>query len=206
MIDFDYIKQKNNNLYVQALTHSSYSKCNYERLEFLGDSILDFVVGEFYFNIKELSEQELTRVRAYKVSEEYLSKVFDNLMLNQDIKLGKSMNCTITKAIKCDMFESIIAVTYLTFGLQYTKEAIISLLDLQNYKDTKDFKTLFQEYAQEKRLNYFYENYKTSGQAHNLIFFIRLIVENKEIASASASKKIDAEKMCAKIALEKLKK
>lgn len=205
MIDIEFIKKHNKDIYCQALTHASYSQINYERLEFLGDSILDFVVGEYYFNNKDLSEQELTRIRAYKVSEEYLSSVFESLNLNADIKLGKSMNGIITKSIKCDMFESIIAVTYLTFGLEYTKKEIIHLLDLQNYKDEKDYKTLFQEYAQEKKLHYCYDNYKTEGKAHNLVFFIRLIVENNEIANASANKKIDAEKICAKIALEKLK-
>lgn len=190
---------------MQALTHSSYSINNYERLEFLGDSILDFVVGEYYFNIRTLSEQELTRIRSHKVSEENLSKVFDLLNIHDDIRLGKSMQNRITNSIKCDMMEAIIAAIYLTFGINYVKQFIIELLDLKTYSDLKDYKSMFQEYAQETKLNYCYETYKTDGDAHELTFFVKLIVNGSEISRASANKKSDAEKICAKIALNILK-
>ena len=82
------------------MTHASKSSENYERLEFLGDSILDFLVGEyFFFNCKE-DEGKLTVLRSHYVSENYLSHLFDLLQLTEDVKMGKSYQGEISKAIK----------------------------------------------------------------------------------------------------------
>ena len=90
---------KNLNMLTEALTHSSFSSKNYERLEFLGDSILDFLVADILYVNKNYKEAELTRARANIVSEESLSKVFDTLKIEDRVKLGKSCR-QITKAIK----------------------------------------------------------------------------------------------------------
>ena len=99
-----------------AFTHSSKSAENYERLEFLGDSILDFLIADILYKNNNLKEDELTRSRANIVSEENLSKVFDSLNLQKMVKLGKSLK-VVTKAIKCDVLESVIATIYLESGL-----------------------------------------------------------------------------------------
>lgn len=194
---------KNQNLIDMALTHSSFSAKNYERLEFLGDSILDFLVADILFENKKLKEDELTRARANLVSETALCKVFEKLELENKIKVGKSCRA-ITNAIKGDIVESIVATIYLESGLDACKKFILTNFDL-SIKQEKDYKTSFQEYAQKYKYNFKYVLDKTEGPAHDLRFYISLYVNEEHIASACAKSKSLAEKECAKIALEKFK-
>lgn len=185
-----------------ALTHSSFSSNNYERLEFLGDSILDFLIADILFKSESYKEDELTRARASIVSEESLSVVFDSLNIGKMVKIGKSCPC-VTRAIKCDIVESIVASIYLESGLEACKTFIINNFNL-HASEQKDYKSLFQEYAQKNKLQFEYKLEKTDGPAHNLTFYINLNVNNQTIASASAKSKAEAEKLCAKIALKNL--
>ena len=143
-------KFKNSKLLERALTHSSYSKENYERLEFLGDSILDFVVGDYLFSRVDESEGKLSKLRASFVSEQYLHKIFDELKISSYVKLGKSYKSELTKSVKADIFEAIVAGIYLDGGLEEAKKFIISTLKLGNYKTIKntDYKSQIQEYYQ----------------------------------------------------------
>ena len=93
---------KNRELVKRALTHPSKSKENYQRLEFLGDSILNFLVGEYLFKHSKKQEGELTVLRSHFVSEDYLSNCFDEMELSEDVIAGKSLNHEITPAIKGD--------------------------------------------------------------------------------------------------------
>ena len=183
-----------------ALTHSSYSSNNYERLEFLGDSILDFLVAEILFKNNGLAEAELTRARAHLVSEENLCKVFDALEIKEFVKIGKSLR-EITKAIKGDVVESIIGAIFLESGIEACKKFIIKNFDL-SVCETKDHKTLFQEFAQKYKYSYEYVQEKTEGPAHALVFYMSLLVNGQRVASASAKSKMEAEKLCAEIALK----
>ena len=184
-----------------ALTHSSYGSNNYERLEFLGDSILDFLIADILYNNAKLKEAELTRARAFLVSEETLSKLFDKLKLESLVKLGKSCP-KVTRAIKCDIIESIIATIYLESGLDVTKRFILDNFDL-SVNEQKDYKTQFQEYAQRYKYTYEYILDKTEGPAHKLTFYVSLIVNGKCEATCCANSKSKAEKLCAKNVLEK---
>ena len=85
------VEFKNRKYIDEALTHPSKSKNNYQRLEFLGDSILDFLVGEYLFLQSNKSEGDLTILRAHFVSEEYLSECFDKLEIEDELNLGKSL-------------------------------------------------------------------------------------------------------------------
>ena len=129
-----------------ALTHSSFSSKNYERLEFLGDSILDFLIADILYKNSKYKEDQLTRARAFVVSEENLSQIFDKLNISPMVKLGKSCK-EITKAIKCDIVESIVACIYWESGLEACNLFIIENFDI-NAKEQKDYKTQFQEFAQ----------------------------------------------------------
>lgn len=182
-----------------ALTHSSYSSSNYERLEFLGDSILDFLIADILYKSKNYKEDELTRGRASIVSEDNLSIVFDKLNIEHMVKLGKSCP-QVTKAIKCDIVESIVASIYLESGLEVCKKFVMDNLCL-NVSQEKDYKTKFQEYAQKNKLSFVYELEKTEGPAHDLTFYVSLYVNNELTASANGKSKSDAEKKCAKNAL-----
>ena len=195
---------KNQKMLEMALTHSSYGSKNYERLEFLGDSILDFLVADILYENKNLKEDELTRARANIVSEENLCLVFDNLNINNLVKLGKSCK-TISKAIKGDIIESIIATIYIESGIISCKQFILNNFDL-HVRQNKDYKTAFQEFAQKYKYSFNYVLEKTDGPAHKLMFYISLYVNENKVSSGVASSKLEAEKECAKIALEKLNK
>lgn len=186
-----------------ALTHSSCGSNNYERLEFLGDSILDFLIADILYNNEKLKEAELTRARAYLVREETLSKLFDKLNLEKLVKLGKSCP-KVTRAIKCDVIESVVATIYLESGLEVTKNFILDNFDL-SVNEQKDYKTKFQEYAQQFKYSYEYVLNKTEGPAHKLTFYVSLIVNGKCESTCCANSKAEAEKLCAKQVLEKYK-
>ena len=192
----------NDELLNLALTHSSYSSNNYERLEFLGDSILDFLVADILYKDNELQEAKLTRARSNIVSEEALSVVFDKLNISHLVKLGKGCS-GVTRAIKADIIESIIAVIYLESGIDACVKFINKNFDLK-VRDYKDYKTQFQEYAQKNKLNFEYKLNKTEGPAHDLMFYIELIINNQVVSTACAKSKIEAEKECARLALMKL--
>lgn len=141
---------KDKSLIKRALTHSSKSPQNYERLEFLGDSILDFVVGEYLFVNSDKSEGELTVLRSHFVSEANLCKVFDELEIEQEIVLGKSWKGALTKAVKCDIVEAIIAAIYLDADINRAKSFIVEKLNLMSFDKVKDdnYKSKLQELIQ----------------------------------------------------------
>lgn len=191
---------KNEGLLKEALTHSSYSPKSYERLEFLGDSILDFLVAEILFKDSTKKEDELTRTRSNIVSEDALCKVFDGLNIEDKVLISKSLPRP-TRAVKADIVESLVAVIYLESGIEECIKFIRANLDF-TATSNKDYKTEFQEFAQKHKYSFHYELEKTEGPAHNLKFFTKLIVNGNEISCASASSKMESEKLCAKKALE----
>ena len=143
-------KFKDESLKKRALTHSSKSPENYERLEFLGDSILDFVVGHYLFQNTQKTEGELTVLRSHFVSENNLCKVFDDLDIEKEVILGKSYKGAISKAIKCDIVEAIVGAIYLDAGLDRAKKFIVEKLNLSNFESVVDdnYKSKLQELVQ----------------------------------------------------------
>ena len=208
MISVASYKFNDDNLFFRALTHSSYSYENYERLEFLGDSILDFVVGKYFFTeLTHLKEGHLTKMRSHYVSEDNLSLVFDNLNISQYIQLGKSCK-QVTKSMKCDMFESIIGAIFLDSGLEKCEKFILDNIFTEPIEsvDIEDSKSLLQEYAQGNKLDKpVYEPLEKKGASHNPIFVIKAKCGNIEAIAENKSKKL-AEQDAAKIILEKLSK
>ena len=132
------IKFNNQALIKRALTHSSKSPENYERLEFLGDSILDFLVGDYLFKRSDKDEGYLTVLRSHYVAESYLATIFDQLKLTDDIITGKSMGKNVPKAVKGDVVEAIIAAIYLDSGLENAKTFIEKNFHLEGFSQVKD--------------------------------------------------------------------
>lgn len=194
---------KNPSLLEQALTHSSYSKNNYERLEFLGDSILDLIVGEYLFNNSAEHEGVLSKLRAQFVSQQNLVKVFDRLNIEKQILLGKSFQGGITDSLKGDIVEAIIAAVYLDSDFEQTKKFVQSIINLGNYKTMKstDYKSQLQEKAQAKKQKVSYKTLSRSGQSHSPLYEVGVLVDGKQLAKATASSKNKAEQDAAKIAL-----
>lgn len=185
-----------------ALTHASHSENNYERLEFLGDSILDFLVADLLYENKNLKEAELTRARASLACEDYLCKVFDKLGIEKMVRLGKSCK-TLTKAIRADIIESLLATIYIESGIEECKQFIVRNFDI-NVDDSKDYKTLFLEYVQKHKKEYSFNLVGTTGPAHDLCFYVELCVDGK-VFSGSDKVKVGAEKECARQALKHFK-
>ena len=206
-------------LLITALTHTSYAYENkvksYERLEFLGDSILEFISSKYlYENYKNLSEGEMTKVRAYAVCEDSLFDIASKLDFSDFLYLGKSertMN-TDKKAIIADCVEAVIAAIYLDSNSIETVQRFI----LDNIKEKveyashnvglKDYKTVLQEKLQENgEVLIQYEIIKEEGPDHNKTFTAEVKCDGKSLAIGSGRSKKHAEMEAAKKAIENMK-
>lgn len=194
---------KNRELIKRALTHPSKSKENYQRLEFLGDSILNFLVGEFLFKHSQKNEGDLTVLRAHYVSEDHLYKCFDEMDLSNDVIVGKSLKQELTPAIKGDIIEAIIAAIYLDSDLETAREFIIDKLHLESFESTEDdnYKSQLQELIQ--------ANFKCSikyvtEKIENNIFEAKFFMDDDLIATGYGKDKTKAEQNCAYVAMKKL--
>lgn len=189
-------------LLTRALTHSSKSAENYERLEYLGDSILDFLVGDWLFKNTDLKEGQLTVLRSHYVSENYLDEVFDTLDLSGHAITGKSMGKSLPKAVKADMIEAIIAAIYLDSGLDEAKAFIERNFHLDGYASVKDtnYKSKLQELVQAgfKCAMKYVTTKVESG------FSASFYMDEDLIASAEGQDKQSAEQECAKRAIKVL--
>ena len=158
IIDYEF---KNKALLDLAFTHSSFSKINNERLEFLGDSVLNLVITKYLFeNYPELDEGKMSRVRSNLVNQETLCSLSKNLELQKNIKLSsgeEKTNGREKKSILSNTFEALIGAIYLDSNLDvvldYIKKVYGELLTNVNLiKNTKDPKSVLQEYCQGKFL------------------------------------------------------
>ncbi|MFA6860215.1 MAG: ribonuclease III [Clostridia bacterium] len=200
-------KFKNSGLLVQALTHSSYSKENYERLEFLGDSILGFVIAEAYYKKTIFDECNLSRARANLVSCQNLSGVFDKLIPEEDVLVGKSFVRPISPSVKSDIMEAIIGAMYLDGGMVVAQKFILKSLEVSKFFGSAptDAKTKLQEYLQKNgkvKLGYV-QNKKASTENE---FKMNVSIFGKILGSGSGISKREAEQIAAQKALLKLKK
>ena len=139
-IEFTYFAKKNKflinniNIYKEAFTHPSYTNENlgihYERLEFLGDAILGFLVSEYIYKEKDLSEGEMTKLRAKYVCTKANAEYSLELGLDKLILLGHGAieNNEISKAVIADVFESFLGALYLDQGLNTVKELLEKLV------------------------------------------------------------------------------
>jgi ribonuclease III len=209
---------KNLNLLKTALTHTSYAYENktksYERLEYLGDSILEFISSKYLFeNFQELSEGEMTKVRAYAVCENSLYEIAVKHNFSDFLYLGKSEKSTKTdkKAILADCVEAVIAAIY----LDSNDIKVVQNFILENIKDAveyasknvgvKDYKTVLQEKLQENgEVNIKYNIINESGPDHNKTFTAEVECDGKKLASGTGRSKKGAEMEAARKAIELL--
>ena len=193
---------KNKSLYIRALTHSSKSEQNYERLEFLGDSILDFLVGEYFYLNCDEAEGKLSVHRSHFVSETYLAKIFDELNLEKDVIMGKSYQGKLSKSIKGDVIEALLAAIYLDGGLESAKKFVYDNFNLGSYKTILDenYKSKLQELVQGNfKCKMLYDTVLTENG-----FMATFYMDEDEIATGHGATKQEAEQMAAKSAISKL--
>jgi len=203
-------------LIIEALTHKSYKKpYNNERLEFLGDAVLDLIVGEYLFKkFPKSDEGILSKIRASLVNESGFTLLARKIDLGSYIFLSlaeENNNGRDKPSLLSNAFEAIIGAIYLEAGLHTARDISIKLLeechpriDLKSL--SKDYKTALQELTQATHgVTPNYEMLGSSGPDHKKEFEIAVILDNKTIASAKGKSKKDAQQKAAKIALEKLK-
>lgn len=205
---------RNKQLLKTALTHSSYAhehkiKEDYERFEFLGDSILGFIVSDYLLkNFPSVKEGTLSKMRASIVQEPSLSDRAAELQIGQYILLGngeeKSGGRT-RPALLCDVMESIIAALYYDGGISVAKtfitEKILSCSDTSLYLD---YKTILQEYLGENASHLDYQLMSEDGADNNKTFQVAAVFHNQEIGYGTGKNKKQAEQQAARAALETL--
>ncbi len=210
---------QNETLLRQALTHSSYANERHrksednERLEFLGDAVLELVSSEFLFlNYPKLSEGDLTKLRASLVCEPTLAACTAQMQLGDFVRLGRGEEQTggrRRKSILSDALEAVIGAIYLDGGFTNAKEFILKfiLTDIEHKQLFYDSKTILQEFVQgnyEEALSY--RLLEESGPDHNKNFTVEARIGDRAIGSGSGRTKKAAEQEAAYQALLLLKK
>ena len=211
ILDYEF---KNKALLDLAFTHSSFSKINNERLEFLGDSVLNLVITKYLFeNYPELDEGKMSRVRSNLVNQETLSSLSKNLELQKNIKLSageEKTNGREKKSILSNTFEALIGAIYLDSNLDvvldYIKKVYGELLTNVNLiRNNKDPKSILQEYCQGKFLPL--PNYNTTEVKDKINTFETVCSINgiKNYGYGKGTTKKNSHQSAAEMMLEQLK-
>lgn len=202
-------------LLTQALTHRSYSAANNERLEFLGDSILNCLVGAMlYERFPQLQEGQLSRMRANLVNQQPLYEIARDLGLGHRLRLGEGEQKSggaERPSILADALESVLGAIYLDGGFAAAKAVVAKLFDgriemVDPDTQGKDAKTLLQEWLQSRRHGLpSYELLGTSGQAHAQTFRIACRIDVlKLVTEGEGASRKAAEQAAAQAAYGKL--
>jgi len=208
---------KDKKLIIEALTHKSYKQpYDNERLEFLGDAVLDLVVGEYLFKkFKNSDEGNLSKIRASLVNETGFDKLAKALRLGDYILLSNAEDNNGGReksSLLSNAFEAIMGAVYLEAGLQKVHEIAIRLIE-KNYKEIsldslfRDFKTTLQELTQARfGITPEYKVLASRGPDHKKEFEVGVFIEGKEYARANGKSKKIAQQEAAQIAVKMLKK
>ncbi len=197
-----------------ALTHRSAGGTNNERLEFLGDAVLGYVIGEVLFNERPNDQEDiLTLMRARLVRKETLARIATELDLGRHIRLGASAASSgghRRASILADALEALIGAVHQDAGLETARELITRLwrdsIDQLDPGTLKDAKTLLQEWLQGRALPLpDYEVVRTEGAEHQKIYevYCRVACESEPAVGVDRSRKL-AEKAAAAAMLERL--
>lgn len=208
---------KDKKLIIEALTHKSYKQpYDNERLEFLGDAVLDLIVGEYLFNkFKKSDEGKLSKIRASLVNETGFDKLARSLNLGEYIFLSNAEQNNGGRekpSLLSNAFEAVIGAIYLEAGLPVVQKIAINLIE-KNHKEIsldslfRDFKTTLQELTQARfGITPEYKVVASRGPDHKKEFEVAVFIEDKEYARSSGKSKKIAQQESAKKAVEMLKK
>ncbi|MFZ0441569.1 MAG: ribonuclease III [Methanobacterium sp.] len=209
------IKPNNLHLYELAFIHESYSNENsisecYERLEFLGDAVLDLVVSEFLYNMdSNLTEGQLTRIRSNYVCKKALYIYSMEIGLDKYIKLGSDLNLSRREinSIISDVFESFIGAIYLDLGLTSVKE-FLSKIVIPHIENRvvffQDYKSELKQLCDKDCSDIIYELINEEGEPHKKTFTMAVIINGKNCGTGIGGSKKEAEQDAAKMALNKV--
>ena len=204
------IKINNEELLKTALTHSSYSNehnCdNYERLEYLGDAILEAVTSEYLYLNTDYKEGEMTKIRANYVCEKALACYSRDIGIDKCIRLGHGQIHNLNDTIIADVFEAVAAVIYLDQGYDVVKKYLDDII-IPYIKEKRDFntdyKTMLQEAVQTTRRSLEYVLLDEYGEAHDKTFEMAVKIDNIVYGKGIGKSKKEAEQNAALDALKK---
>jgi ribonuclease-3 len=206
---------QNADLFEQALTHRSATRRNNERLEFLGDAVLEFVVSEAVYRVRpDVSEGDLTKLRASLVKEDTLAQIALELGLGEHLILGSGERKTgghRRESILADALEAIFGAVFLDSGIDAAKAVIDRVyesryLELPAMKDLRDPKTRLQEWLQARRMSLpVYDLAEVSGKGHKQRFVVTCtIVETSSVTDGESTTRRKAEQKAARKMVERL--
>lgn len=201
-------------LFKTAVTHTSYANENnvesYERLEFLGDAVLELIISEYLYLKTNDNEGIMTKTRANYVCEQALYEYSLAIGLDQHLRLGKGeieSGNRKKKAIIADIFESFIGSLFLDQGIETVKkfiyENIIPLIENNKISFSDDYKSTLQELVQTDRKSLEYVVIKEEGPSHDKTFTVEVKIDNVIYGRGIAHTKKEAEQLAAKDALNK---
>lgn len=210
------IKPKDKKLYVAAFSHSSYSnehkvKSNYERLEFLGDAVLDLVIADYLYNHYKDTEGEMTKIRASYVCENANYAYSTSLGLSKYILVGHGEEKDhLKKAIVADIFEALMGAIYIDLGYATVRKVILDIIVpfINDEKITffSDYKSSLQEFVQTEQKSLEYILVNEEGPAHDKRFTVNVIIDGIVYGSGVGTSKKEAEQEAAREAIEKMAK
>ena len=194
---------KNKEYYDIALTHSSFSNehkgaVDYERLEYLGDAILEFITSEFFYLNTDYSEGVMTKKRASYVCENALAFYSKQIGLQHYIKLGHGQTCNDT--IIADVFEAILGAIYLDHGMDVAKKYIYKTVIPYIEDDVEflsDYKTALQEFVQTDKKSLEYVLVSEEGAPHDKTFTYEVRIDNIVYGRGVGKSKKEAEQNAA---------
>ena len=207
------IKITNQELLKTALTHSSYSNehggPNYERLEFLGDAVLQLITSEYFYKKYDYQEGELSKIRASFVCEEALAQYSKDVGINKYIKVGNGQKDNINDTIIADTFESVLGAIYLDQGFEVAKKYVLEVLSpyvLEHHVFLGDYKSRLQEMVQTDKKSLEYRLVSESGPSHDKTFVFEVVIDDIVYGRGTGKSKKEAEQNAAHDALKKVAK
>lgn len=194
----------NKDLLLEALTHSSYSNehnCkNYERLEFLGDAILQAITSEYFYLNTSDKEGIMSKKRASYVCEQALAFYAKEIGIDKNIRVGNGQLNNINDTIIADCFESVLGVIFLDKGFEVAKKYIYETVIpfIEEKKDfLTDYKSLLQELVQTDKKSLEYEVINEFGPAHDRTFEVDVKIDNIVYGKGIGKSKKEAEQKAA---------
>ena len=192
-----------------ALTHTSYANehnaISYERLEFLGDAVLELVSSDYIYKTKKLTEGEMSKKRSLYVCENALYEYAKELDLASYIKVGNSITIA-NKTVVADVFEALIGAIYLEKGLETVKDFFNKLIVpyIESEADfLHDYKSTLQELIQTDKKSIEYVLINEGGPAHKKFFEVEVRVDGIVYGTGKGGSKKEAEQLAAKEAISK---
>jgi len=195
---------------IPAFTHSSYANENhtesYERLEFLGDAVLEVITSEYFYLNTDLKEGDMTKLRASFVCENALATYAKEIGLNKYILVGHGQIGNVNDTIIADVFESVLGAIYLDLGFDVAKEycnKIILPYIKSDYHFFSDYKSALQEMVQTDKESLSYVLVEENGPAHDRTFTVNVVIDGIVYGTGTGKSKKEAEQHAAFDAYQK---